>query len=205
VVPSLGADDAHRIGAAIEELREHGPRLGRPRADSISGSRHHNMKELRSAGRHLRALFVFDPRWRGEILQQRPLNEARVAMYGRLMEAEDRLDAARRRRGFSETALGDALEASESAGAGERHEEVYLDALAPVRRCARGSSRGPGGVHRRNDHVVVRVNRPAPMALRSRIRHVQRHRPGSGRARTSPVFRSSRAVPLPGEARVAGF
>ena len=66
--------------------------------------------------------------WR-EILQQRPLNEARVAMYGRLMEAEDRLEAVRRRRGVSETALGDALEASESAGAGDRHEDVYLDAL----------------------------------------------------------------------------
>jgi hypothetical protein len=64
----LGVKDAHRIGAAIEELQEHGPRLGRPRAASISGSRHHNMKELRSAGGHLRALFAFDPRRHAVIL-----------------------------------------------------------------------------------------------------------------------------------------
>jgi hypothetical protein len=50
--------------------------------------------------------------WR-EIREQRPLNEARVAMYRRLMDAEDRLDAVRRRREVSETAFGDALEASE--------------------------------------------------------------------------------------------
>ncbi|HUB04236.1 MAG TPA: type II toxin-antitoxin system RelE/ParE family toxin [Solirubrobacteraceae bacterium] len=64
----LGAKDADRIGAAIEQLRRHGPNLGRPRADSIRGSRHHNMKELRSAGRHLRVLFVLDPRQRAVIL-----------------------------------------------------------------------------------------------------------------------------------------
>jgi len=60
--------------------------------------------------------------WR-EILQQRPLNEQRVAMYGRIMDAEDRLEAVRRRRGVSDTALGDALEASESS------DDVYLSAL----------------------------------------------------------------------------
>jgi hypothetical protein len=30
--------------------------------DSIKASRHHNMKELRSVGGNLRALFCFDPR-----------------------------------------------------------------------------------------------------------------------------------------------
>ena len=64
----LGAKDADRIGAAIEALRQHGPGLSRPRADSLKGSRHHNMKELRSAGGHLRALFAFDPRRRAVIL-----------------------------------------------------------------------------------------------------------------------------------------
>lgn len=66
--------------------------------------------------------------WR-EILQQRPLNEQRVAMYGRLMEAEERLEPVRERRGVSDTALGDAIEASESAHDGDRHDDVYLDAL----------------------------------------------------------------------------
>ena len=36
----------------------------------------------------------------------------------------------RRRRGLSDTALGDAIEASESADDGDRHDDVYLDALA---------------------------------------------------------------------------
>jgi len=45
-----------------------GPMLGRPCADAIAGSRHRNMKELRSAGGHLRALFAFDPRRRAVIL-----------------------------------------------------------------------------------------------------------------------------------------
>ena len=66
--------------------------------------------------------------WR-EIRRELALNEERVAMYRRIMDAEDRLDAVRRRRGLSETALGDALEASESAADGDRDDDVYLDAL----------------------------------------------------------------------------
>lgn len=64
----LDADDADRIAAAIDELERQGPRLGRPFVDSVKGSRHHNMKELRSIGGHLRALFAFDPRRHGIVL-----------------------------------------------------------------------------------------------------------------------------------------
>ena len=39
-----------------------GPALGRPLVDTISGSRHANMKELRPRGGNLRVLFAFDPR-----------------------------------------------------------------------------------------------------------------------------------------------
>ncbi len=67
--------------------------------------------------------------WRA-IREQRPLNKQRVAIYRRLMDAEARLDAVRRRRGVSETALGDALEASESGSAREQQEDVYLDTVA---------------------------------------------------------------------------
>lgn len=59
---SLDDDDYDAIGFAIEALVQHGPSLGRPLVDSINGSRHHNMKELRSVGGNLRALFCFDPR-----------------------------------------------------------------------------------------------------------------------------------------------
>lgn len=58
----LGDEDAHRIAASLDRLAERGPTLGRPFVDSVKGSRHHNMKELRSVGGQLRALFAFDPR-----------------------------------------------------------------------------------------------------------------------------------------------
>ncbi len=53
-----------QVVAALELLAEHGPHLGRPLVDSITGSRHHNMKELRpgsAGGSELRMLFAFDP------------------------------------------------------------------------------------------------------------------------------------------------
>ena len=47
----------------IDMLAERGPDLGRPVVERIHSSRHHNMKELRSAqGGSLRVLFMFDPR-----------------------------------------------------------------------------------------------------------------------------------------------
>lgn len=49
--------------AAIRILRDRGPSLGRPLVDSVKGSRHQNMKELRpgSTGRtEVRVLFAFD-------------------------------------------------------------------------------------------------------------------------------------------------
>ena len=53
-----------QVRAAINMLRDRGPQLGRPLVDSVTRSRHKNMKELRpgSAGRsELRVLFAFDP------------------------------------------------------------------------------------------------------------------------------------------------
>lgn len=65
-------DDTYdQIGAAIEILAELGPGLGRPLVDSIVGSRHKNMKELRpgSSGRsEVRILFAFDPKRRAIML-----------------------------------------------------------------------------------------------------------------------------------------
>jgi hypothetical protein len=51
------------VTAAVRELRDRGPGLGRPLADTIKGSRHKKMKELRpgSSGRsEIRILFAFD-------------------------------------------------------------------------------------------------------------------------------------------------
>lgn len=55
--------DAEALLAAVRILRDQGPVLGRPLADSVVASRHANMKELRpgSTGRtEIRVLFAFD-------------------------------------------------------------------------------------------------------------------------------------------------
>ncbi|WP_235530095.1 type II toxin-antitoxin system RelE/ParE family toxin [Nocardioides sp. Root151] len=69
----LGLDDESYVlvAAAITRLEAAGPTLGRPTADRVKGSRHHNMKELRpgSAGRSaIRILFAFDPNRRAILL-----------------------------------------------------------------------------------------------------------------------------------------
>ena len=45
-------------------LEQFGPQLGRPRVDTLKGSRHANMKELRfdAAGGVWRVAFAFDPK-----------------------------------------------------------------------------------------------------------------------------------------------
>jgi hypothetical protein len=50
------------LTAAVDKLEEKGPALGRPLVDTIEGSRHPNMKELRPPGGNIRVLFAFDPR-----------------------------------------------------------------------------------------------------------------------------------------------
>lgn len=57
---SLTADEQAPIIANVELLEEHGPSLGRPTVDTITGSRHANMKELRVG--IIRILFAFDRR-----------------------------------------------------------------------------------------------------------------------------------------------
>ncbi|CCK63860.1 Conserved protein of unknown function [Mycobacterium canettii CIPT 140070017] len=50
--------------AALEQLEEYGPVTRRPFVDTLEGSEHPNMKELRprttKGGAHIRVLFVFD-------------------------------------------------------------------------------------------------------------------------------------------------
>jgi len=51
-------------------LEQFGPQLGRPRVDTLSGSRHANMKELRfsAADGEWRVAFAFDPERRAILL-----------------------------------------------------------------------------------------------------------------------------------------
>jgi hypothetical protein len=52
------------LDASVQLLIAKGPSLGRPHVDTLKGSRHANMKELRTQhrGRPLRTFFAFDPR-----------------------------------------------------------------------------------------------------------------------------------------------
>ena len=59
---TLSVDQQNAVSVAVQALAERGPGLGRPWVDTITGSRHANMKELRPRGGHLRVLFAFDPR-----------------------------------------------------------------------------------------------------------------------------------------------
>lgn len=56
------------VAAALDELEEKGPTLGRPFVDTLKGSKHHNMKELRPLGGNIRILFAFDPERRAILL-----------------------------------------------------------------------------------------------------------------------------------------
>jgi len=57
---TLSAEEQQGIDAAVGLLADQGPGLGRPLADTVTGSRHPNMKELRVGT--IRVLFAFDPR-----------------------------------------------------------------------------------------------------------------------------------------------
>lgn len=67
---SLNATDRTCVLAALIVLREKGPNLPRPWADTVNGSRYRNMKELRiqSRGDPIRAFFAFDPYRTGVLL-----------------------------------------------------------------------------------------------------------------------------------------
>ena len=60
----LAPEEQDSVRFSIELLLAKGPNLGRPHVDTVNGSKHNNMKELRTQhqGRPLRTFFAFDPR-----------------------------------------------------------------------------------------------------------------------------------------------
>ena len=56
----LSVEGQQAIDAAVGLLEQRGPGLGRPLVDTVNGSRHQNMKELRAGT--IRVLFAFDPK-----------------------------------------------------------------------------------------------------------------------------------------------
>ncbi len=102
---NLSDDDYDLIIAALEVLQDEGPSLGRPLVDTIKGSRHKNMKELRpgSAGRsEIRILFAFDPKRRAILLVAGDKSRDWARWYKRHIPVADQrfdehLDTLRRR------------------------------------------------------------------------------------------------------------
>lgn len=68
---ALDDDDYDLVIAALDVLQDDGPTLGRPLVDTLTGSRHKKMKELRPGSRgrsEIRMLFAFDPKRRAVFL-----------------------------------------------------------------------------------------------------------------------------------------
>lgn len=82
--------DAIRNDIATRERM--GPSLGRPYVDLVKGSRHQNMKELRTmhGRRHVRSFFAFDPR-RSAILLIGGDKTGDQRFYDRMLPRADRL------------------------------------------------------------------------------------------------------------------
>src|SRR5205809_3045255 len=59
----LDEDGQAELIAKVELLKLLGPKLSRPHADTLNGSKHANMKELRAdtADKVMRVAFAFDP------------------------------------------------------------------------------------------------------------------------------------------------
>ena len=59
----LVEDSQVEVIAKVELLKLFGPKLGRPHADTLKGSKHANLKELRAdtSNQVLRIAFAFDP------------------------------------------------------------------------------------------------------------------------------------------------
>jgi hypothetical protein len=88
--------DAEALLAAIRVLRDEGPALGRPLADTVEASRHPNMKELRpgSTGRtEVRVLFAFDRKRKAILLVGGDKSTDWTGWYARnIPVADDRFD-----------------------------------------------------------------------------------------------------------------
>ena len=66
-LPRQVQDEVYAVGRLLERF---GPQLGRPQVDTLNGSRHANMKELRlsAADGKWRVAFAFDPERRAVLL-----------------------------------------------------------------------------------------------------------------------------------------
>lgn len=87
----LSEGEQESVRAAVIPLEEGGPSLGRPFVDTVSGSRHANMKELRPSGSNIRVLFAFDPRRTAILLIGGDKTGRWREFYEEMIPAADRL------------------------------------------------------------------------------------------------------------------
>ena len=87
----LNEDEQESVVIAVEILQDQGPGLGRPLVDTIKGSRHANMKELRPRRGNLRVLFAFDPRRMAILLIGGDKTHRWEAWYQNVIPLADRL------------------------------------------------------------------------------------------------------------------
>jgi hypothetical protein len=88
---TLSVEEQRALTAAVELLERDGPALGRPLADTITASRHANMKELRPPATSLRVLFAFDPRRTAILLIGGDKRNRWQAWYREYIPVADRL------------------------------------------------------------------------------------------------------------------
>lgn len=86
----LTQEQQESMTAAVTVLSERGPGLGRPLVDTLTASRHPNMKELRVLGT-LRAFFAFDPRRTALLLVGGDKRDEGEDWYQRMLAVADDL------------------------------------------------------------------------------------------------------------------
>ncbi len=87
----LSMEEQAAIDVTVEVLQERGPGLGRPFVDTVKGSRHANMKELRPRGGFIRILFAFDPRRMAILLVGGDKRDRWSSWYEQMIPVADRL------------------------------------------------------------------------------------------------------------------
>ena len=94
---ALDEDVRTEILALARLLQQFGPQLGRPRVDTLNGSRHANMKKLRfsAAGGEWRVAFAFDTKRKGILLIAGDKSGGSEKRFYRelLRKADNRFDA----------------------------------------------------------------------------------------------------------------
>jgi hypothetical protein len=94
---ALAQDVRRELLALARVLQEFGPQLGRPRVDTLKGSRHANLKELRfsAADGEWRVAFAFDPTRKAILLVAGDKSGGSEKRFYRelIRRADERLDA----------------------------------------------------------------------------------------------------------------